>query len=115
MKASIKTFGIAFTLCISSAACAQDVPTHMLAFDDSSCSAWKASATDIDLRAAYLFWIRGYVSGYNAQQPKRQIYGAPFPNLDALALYVDKYCHDHPFDPFVGAAPALIDDLNATP
>jgi len=112
---SIKTLLAALLLCISGVACAQGTPTHMLAFEDSSCSAWKASATDIDLRAAYLFWIRGYVSGYNAQQPKQQIYGAHFPNLDALALYVDKYCHDHPFDPFVGAAPALIDDLNGRP
>ena len=113
MKVSIKTFGKAFLICVSGAACAQDVPTYMLAFEDSSCSAWVASATDIDLRAAYLFWIRGYVSGYNAHNPKRQLYGAQFPNLAALARYVDKYCHDHPFDPFVGAAPALIDDLNA--
>jgi len=105
MKVSIKTFGTALLICVSGAACAQDAPTHMLAFEDSSCSAWAASA--------YLFWIRGYVSGYNAHNPKRQLYGVQFPNLAALARYVDKYCHDHPFDPFVGAAPALIDDLNA--
>jgi len=55
MKVSIKTFGKAFLICVSGAACAQDAPTHMLAFEDSSCSAWVASATDIDLRAAYLF------------------------------------------------------------
>jgi len=31
----------------------------------------------------------------------------------ALAFHVDKYCHDHPFAPFAGTEPALIDDLNA--
>ena len=43
-------------------------PLNILGFDDMSCAAWNASKGDPDLRASYVIWIRGVLTGHNYGQ-----------------------------------------------
>ena len=93
---------------ISGAVRAQQ-PITIFHFDDSSCGAWASVANDRVNRQTYLFWMRGYISGYNFSNPGNQV--RELPTNDTLSLYVDKYCRDNPLYLFTLAAQQLIVDL----
>ena len=57
----------------------------------------------------YFNWMQGYLSAYNQFSVHPQI--AVIPNPDTLALYLDKYCRDHPLDTLLMGAFALLSDL----
>ena len=85
------------------------VPIRTLAFDDNSCGAWIKSASVLWQRQTFMFWFRGFASGYNYALPNKQI--SNMPNNETLALYIDKFCRENPLSPFTGAAFNLIGDL----
>ena len=92
-------------------AAAQPQQINIFTFEDSSCAAWSKSAGNRPLRAQYMFWIQGFVSGYNYASPARQVRTGTFPGSEALYQFLDSYCKDNPSLSFVGAAITLVDDL----
>jgi hypothetical protein len=64
-------------------------PLKVLAFDDNSCEAWMASASDPDLRRAYVSWALGFLSGYNYANQKQQVTDVSSATVDG---YVEHYC-----------------------
>ena len=62
-------------------------------------------------RAQYAYWFRGFVSGYNFGNPYNQVGLGRMPDLDTLALYIDKYCREKPLTPFTFAAFDLVREL----
>jgi hypothetical protein len=88
---------------------AEERPFALFSFADTSCGTWNASATRPE-RQMYLYWFRGFVSGYNFAN-KGPIPLEAMPNNETLVLYVDKYCREHPLQPFVHAAFDLVTDL----
>lgn len=95
----------------SHACFAQDTPTAIHSFQDTSCGTWSASASEPTARAQYLAWFRGFVSGFNFANPKHQVGLDAMPNNETLSLFVDKYCREHPLNPFVSAAFPLVREL----
>lgn len=86
-------------------------PFNVIGFNDMSCGAWTSSAGKND-RDVYLFWIRGFVSGFNYAHPRKEISFQDMPNQETLALYVDKYCREKPLSPFIGASVELTKELS---
>lgn len=80
-------------------------------FQDTSCGTWSASATQPLVRAQYLAWFRGFVSGWDFAKPKHQVGLNEMPDNATLSLFVDKYCREHPLNPFISAAFPLIREL----
>ena len=80
-----------------------------------ACGTWAKSAQEPFTRAQYLWWIRGFVSGYNFGNPSNQIEIARMPNQETVALYVGKFCREKPLALFIGAAFELVKDLAPGP
>jgi hypothetical protein len=81
----------------------------VMSFDDTSCGAWSRSQNTAQLREVYLFWIRGFVSGFNHGSRQYQVQLGAMPDNDTLALYVDTFCRENPLSPFIGAAFKLVE------
>ncbi|MBI2816279.1 MAG: hypothetical protein HYX72_05030 [Acidobacteria bacterium] len=83
-------------------------------FEDDSCGAWVRSSGNApeakSNRQTYLWWFRGFVSGYSMGIPKVDIQSMP--DSSTLALYVDKFCRETPLLPFVSAAPKLVKEIS---
>jgi hypothetical protein len=88
----------------------QDRRVALFSFEDTSCGAWARSQPDEVVRAQYLHWFSGFVSGYNFGNPSNQVPLSAMPNPDTVALYVDKFCRENPLLPFVSAAFQLVRD-----
>ena len=84
-------------------------------FADTSCGTWVGSQHNAAERAQYLYWFRGFVTGYNFSQPSNQVSLNAMPDLATLALYVDKFCRENPLRPFTGAAPQLVREIRTRP
>lgn len=111
-----KTFLTVLLVLISGNSVAQDKPPfHSHSFADTSCGAWVKSTGDQFNRALYLYWFRGFVSGYNFGNPDNQVPLGVMPNQETLSLYVDKYCRENPLNPFVFAAFNLVEELRENP
>jgi len=76
-------------LVASTATVAQDRRVALFSFEDTSCGAWARSQPDEVVRAQYLHWFSGFVSGYNFGNPSNQVPLSAMPNPDTVALYVD--------------------------
>ncbi len=101
---------------LSLQAVAQDSPVlSIFSFEDTSCGAWVKSTDNEFARAQYGPWFRGFVSGYNFGNPNNQVALDRMPNNETLYLYVDKYCREHPLNPFVHAAFSLVEELREHP
>ena len=87
-------------------------PVPIFSFADTSCGAWTKSQQDGSMRQIYLYWFRGFVSGYNLGSETKQVPMNAMPDQDTLSLYVDKYCREHPLLPFIGAAFQLVKELS---
>ncbi|MBI4190146.1 MAG: hypothetical protein HY525_06365 [Betaproteobacteria bacterium] len=92
-------------------AAAQTRQVNIFAFEDASCSAWAKSADNKLLRAHYVSWIQGFVSGHNYASPARQVKTGSLPGSEALYEFLDAYCKDNPSLSFIGAAITLVEDL----
>ncbi|MBI2993009.1 MAG: hypothetical protein HYY48_02390 [Gammaproteobacteria bacterium] len=110
---TFRTFFGVLLLCISYPlpVAAQDQPVPLHGFEDMSCGAWAKSESNIAVRAQYLYWFRGFVSGFNHGSKAKQVSLEAMPNQETLALYVGKYCREKPLNLFVGAAFDLVRDI----
>lgn len=70
-------------------------------FSETSCGAWMRARGKRN-EQVYLYWLRGFVSGYN--YGNEQYVVVKMPDMDTLALYVDKKCSDDPLMDFPQAA-----------
>jgi hypothetical protein len=94
---------------LTSLAHAERIAVH--SFEDTSCGAWKRSLENEVVRAQYIYWFRGFVSGYNYASRQNQVSLGAMPDPETLSLYIDKYCMENPLQGFVGAAFRLVEDL----
>jgi hypothetical protein len=102
---------VAFCTAFPTFAVARDDVIHIIGFDDMSCGAWASSSSEPQRRQVYFFWFRGVMSGFNLGSPRRQVHITAMPSDDTLALYVDKYCREHPLNGFPGAAFDLVKEI----
>ena len=79
-------------------------------FDKMSCEDWLGSDGNADVRAQYIAWIRGVVTGYNYANPDNQVQSGRMPTDFGLTIFVDNYCHSKRATSVAGAAFALIAD-----
>ena len=83
--------------------------------ENASCAAWTKSAGNNLLRAQYVVWARGFVSGHNYANPAHQVKVGAFPGGDELYQYFDNYCRDSPQHSFVEGAIHLVTQLRELP
>ena len=96
---------------LPAAATAQGREVNIFTFEDSSCASWTKSANNKLLRAQYLFWIQGFVSGHNYASPEHQVKTGKLPTNETMYRYLDAYCKNNPTRSFVGAAITLVEEL----
>lgn len=112
MKRWILWLGLTLAV-IGRGAEAQDAqaPTNMLTPPDATCAAWVKSEDNRTVRAAYVYWFRGFISGYNWGNQARQVSLDKLPNNAAVIASVDKFCRERPNELFSMAAPVIVRDL----
>lgn len=115
MRTSIATAFVILSLSSLGALGQGRPPVSVFSYDDTSCGAWVKSADVTWIRAQYYSWFRGFVSGYNLGNPGNQVQLGQMPNEQTLYLFIDKYCRDHPLNPFVSAAFKLVEELREQP
>lgn len=64
-------------------------PVKVLGMSDMSCAAWKASKGDVERRAPYLQWVRGFLSGHNYANPTTQV---AVVSEGTVEVFVDRFC-----------------------
>jgi hypothetical protein len=104
-----------FALLFASSANATQDGVAIHGFDDMSCGAWVSSTGNDLVRAQYLSWFRGFVSGVNFADSNHQIGLGQMPSNETLSLYIDKYCREKPLGSFPGAAFQLVRELRGQP
>ena len=97
-------------LILSSPAVAKDKLVPVFSMGDNTCGEWVRSSNDHDLRSIYLFWFRGFVSGYNYGDKDFYVKGN-MPSNESLTLYIDKYCRENPLKDFTLASFLLVTEL----
>ena len=109
LLATLCLFGVVAT------SAARDDLIVVHSFADTSCGKWVGSQHNLAERAQYLYWFRGFATGYNFGQPSNQVSLEVMPDPATLALYVDKFCRENPLRPFIMAAPVLVREIRARP
>lgn len=71
------------------AAPTQAAPTNLLGFDDMRCAAWVKA--DADQRAAYVTWVRGFLSGHNYARPGQQVAAI---STASVEYHVNRHCSE---------------------
>lgn len=84
-------------------------PLNILGFDDMSCAAWNASKGDPDLRASYVVWVRGFLTGHNYGQQAQQVSSI---SSGTIELNINNYCKQNPNGSFSDAAFRLSDQFS---
>ncbi|BAN36411.1 hypothetical protein SCD_n02610 [Sulfuricella denitrificans skB26] len=90
------------------ATAAEEAPFPLFSFENTSCGNWTESQSDSVARQTYLFWFRGFVSGYNFGSVSYEVPLTALPDNTTLVLYIDKHCRENPLLPFVSAALPLV-------
>ena len=73
-------------LCLVTGASARQ---NILGLDDMSCAAWQAAQNDPEQRAAYVAWLRGFLSGHNYALPKQKVSTI---SSGTIELNIKRYC-----------------------
>ena len=110
MKYYLQFFLMVVALCIVPSLSIAD-PVAIFDFKDRSCGAWARSQENQSTRQVYLYWLRGFVSGYNFGSETDFVPLNAMPDLDTMSLYVDKYCRESPLSSFSGAGFQLVKEL----
>lgn len=71
---------------------AQAAPQNILGFDDMSCATWIKSKDDPDQRNAYIFWLRGFLTGHNYALPNQQVSTISSGTIEAK---ISQYCKEN--------------------
>lgn len=82
---------------------------NLLGFDDMSCAAWSQSKADAEQRAAYVVWIRGFLSGHNYALPKQQVSTI---SSGTIENHINRYCSTTPTGQFSDGAMRLSDQFS---
>ena len=82
---------------------------NILGFDDMSCAAWNQSKGDADQRAAYVVWVRGFLSGHNYALPKQQVSTI---SSGTIENHINRYCTSNPNGTFSDGAMRLSDQFS---
>ncbi|PKO90025.1 MAG: hypothetical protein CVU18_02095 [Betaproteobacteria bacterium HGW-Betaproteobacteria-12] len=85
------------------------VAQNILGFDDMSCAAWSQSKADPDQRAAYVVWLRGFLSGHNYALPKQQVSTI---SSGTIENHINRYCTTTPNGSFSDGAMRLSDQFS---
>ena len=85
----------------------------MHSFSKISCGQWTESQKEMWLRQTYIYWFRGFVSGYNFGSEKYEVTLGRLPDNPTVALYIDKFCRENPLRDFIEAAPPLVQELRS--
>ncbi len=93
-------------LCVATGASAQQ---NILGLDDMSCAAWKKSREDIDLRTAYIAWLRGFLSGHNYALPRQQVSTI---SSGTIELNINRFCTSTPNGSVSEAVMRLSDEFS---
>lgn len=88
---------------------AQAAPQNILGFDDMSCAAWNKSKDDVEQRATYVGWIRGFLSGHNYALPNQQVSTISSATIEN---HIGRYCSATPNGAFSDAAMRLSDQFS---
>jgi hypothetical protein len=88
---------------------AQAAPQNILGFDDMSCAAWSKSKSDPDQRAAFIVWIRGFLSGHNYALPNQQVSTI---SSGTIEVNINNYCSATPTGSISDAAMRLSDQFS---
>lgn len=81
-------------------------PLKVLGLDDMSCVAWKETASDPERRAAYVQWVRGFLSGHNYANQSKQVAEV---SVATVAVFVDRYCSERAASNVADAAMRMSD------
>lgn len=84
-------------------------PLKILGLDDMSCTAWKATRNDPELRETYVQWVRGFLSGHNYGQPARQVAEV---SRGTVAAFVDRHCAEKAASTVADAAMRMSDQYS---
>lgn len=71
---------------------AQAAPQNILGFEDMSCATWIKSKDDPDQRNAYIFWLRGFLTGHNYALPNQQVSTISSGTIEAK---ISQYCKEN--------------------
>lgn len=82
---------------------------NILGFEDMSCAAWKQSSANPDQRAAYVNWIRGFLTGHNYALPKQQVSTI---SSGTIENHINRYCTSNPSGQFSDGAMRLSDQFS---
>lgn len=77
-------------------------------FSETPCGVWEQTKEQPRKREIYIYWIRGFVSGFNYAHPFKALEPNKMPDNASLSLFVDKHCRDNPLGDFIAAAFELI-------
>ncbi len=94
---------------MSAAPAGAAVPIKILGFEDMSCRAWSASKDDADLRALYVAWVRGVLTGHNYANQNQQVSTL---STGTVEQHVQRYCVEKPLGQFSDAAFRLSDQFS---
>jgi hypothetical protein len=84
-------------------------PLNLLGFDDMSCTAWNKSKDDPERRAAYIVWVRGFLTGHNYALPNQQLSSISSGTVEAQ---INRYCSRNPAGQFSEGAMRLSDEFS---
>jgi len=84
-------------------------PLNLLGFDDMSCVAWTKSKEDPDRRAAYIVWVRGFLTGHNYALPNQQLSSI---SSGTVEVQINRYCSRNPSGQFSDGAMRLSDEFS---
>lgn len=98
--------GLLLGFCLSAGA-ALAAPTNLLGFDDMRCSTWIKA--DADQRAAYVAWVRGFLSGHNYARPGQQVAAI---STGSVEYHVNRYCSEKSQGTVAEAAMRIADQFS---
>ena len=111
-------FALLAALLLPATALSQGVPTPqygVLGVGLKSCGTWtETRAQKGDDASTRMAWVGGFITAINSLSAGRE---SPFTNItqgtdaEGLWAWIDNYCAQHPLDPFVFAAQALVGEL----
>ena len=84
-------------------------PLKTLGFDDMSCKAWTQSKDDTEVRARYIAWVRGFLSGHNYSRQSEQISEISNGTVD---VFITRFCNEKPREDFTTAAQRMSDQYS---
>ncbi len=82
---------------------------NVLGLDDMSCVAWTKSKADPELRASYIGWGRGFLTGHNYASPSQQVASV---SSGTVELKLDQYCRQNAGGLLSDAAMRMSDEMS---